>query len=128
MNFLDARLTGGDGDVTLLAGGLEFRMPPEIAGSWRPYCGHNITIGIGPEDLGISDINGGAGVIPATVILIESNGNTLMGTCAALGRELSGVAAKRTIKPRQEVFLRVNWAKAMLFERQSGRTLRVPAG
>jgi len=127
MNFLDGRLVGADGAVVFLASGQEMRMPAEVAGTWLPYRGQDVTVGFGPESVVVSG-NSGPGVIPGALILIESNGNTLMGTCVALGRDLTGVVATSGMGAGQEVFLSVDWEKAMLFEHKSGKMLSVPAG
>jgi multiple sugar transport system ATP-binding protein len=127
MNFLDGRLVGAGGGAVFLAHGQQVQIPAEVAGKWLACLEQDVTVGLGPENITVSDMNPGVGVIPGTVILIESNGNTLMGTCAALGRELTGVAVSgRTMAAGQEVFLSVDWAQAMLFDQKHGQTLAVP--
>jgi multiple sugar transport system ATP-binding protein len=127
MNFLDGRLIGSEGEVVLLAHGQQVPMPLGVATSWLPYRGQEVTVGVRPEDIVISDANPEGGVIRGTVILLESYWNTPMGTCLALGRGVTGVTSG-VATLGQDVFVRVDWTKAMLFEQKSGQTLSVPKG
>jgi ABC-type sugar transport system ATPase subunit len=129
MNFLDGTLVEAAANVVLRVSGEEVPVPAAVAANWWPYRGWDVTVGIRPENIVVSDNNPGTGVIPGTVILIELIGHTLMGTCAALGRDLTGLAnGKRTMVSGQQVLLKVDWAQAMLFDQKSGQALSIPAG
>ncbi len=82
MNFFDARLEAGEGDaMTVDTNVFKITVPPAKAEPFRSHIGHDVILGIRPED--IHDINyQPPGITPAefeaTVEVIEQMGNEMI--------------------------------------------------
>jgi multiple sugar transport system ATP-binding protein len=55
MNFAPARLRDGDGKLHADASGFGLELPGDIAARLRPYTGHDVIVGVRPEDLQVAN-------------------------------------------------------------------------
>jgi multiple sugar transport system ATP-binding protein len=132
MNCLDGHLQVIDGRPVLTGAGWKITVPHAVAARWQNLLDREVTLGIRPEEVaiasGFSDNTGDA--FPLTVRLVERDGRDtwvecVRGAMCVMGRwEARGLA----VEEGKTVMVSLNWQRAYVFERPSGRTLEVPAG
>ena len=118
MNFLDARATGAGVEVPALGATL-----PIAAGEARP-----LTVGLRPEHLSL-DHEGGGGGGALSVDLTEALGGVSYAHLVAGGGERLVVEERGEARARrgQRVGLRLDPARAMLFDARTGERIRARA-
>ncbi|NTF44651.1 ABC transporter ATP-binding protein [Rhizobium rhizogenes] len=116
MNFIDGQVVERNGVVELQAAeGLHWPLPD----SARAYRGKAVQLGIRPEHISI-DLDG----VPANIIVIEPTGSdTHLQLQAGSQTIVAAVRDRLSVSPGQAIPLRIDPAKAHLFDPSSGQRL-----
>ena len=115
MNFIQGRISGGDGQARFVSdGGLELPLP---AANVRD--GQEVTYGIRPEHIEI-----GEGGIPVSVVVVEPTGSETQ-VFGKAGKELIDAIVKDRIRarPGERIPFRINPANVHLFDRKSSQRI-----
>jgi multiple sugar transport system ATP-binding protein len=138
MNFTDGRLLSGDGGLRFVSDGWSLPLPPAKAVSWQPYLGRAVTLGIRPEDIGLSPVQERAR-LAAEVLLVEPLGHSCLltlrhrdwrGVALSSGAGAEGDLAAKRLQQEPMVEISFNLENACLFDRSTGVALNNsrPAG
>jgi len=115
MNFIQGRISGGDGQARFVSdGGLDLPLP---AANVRD--GQEVTYGIRPEHIEI-----GEGGIPVSVVVVEPTGSETQ-VFGKAGKELIDAIVKDRIRarPGERIPFRINPANVHLFDRKSSQRI-----
>lgn len=74
MNFLTAKVVDEGGQILIDEGSFKIAPDPAHVALLKAYVGKEVSFGIRPEDLDVSDQNPGVGIIPAKVTVVEPLG------------------------------------------------------
>jgi multiple sugar transport system ATP-binding protein len=79
MNFATVTMTDGNGRLTAKNGGLEIEVPANQAARLRSHVGHQLTLGIRPEDLRVANTSDPTGLtFPSKVEVVEQLGSEIL--------------------------------------------------
>jgi multiple sugar transport system ATP-binding protein len=119
MNF--APCTVGDGGASIaLDGGVTLPVPDALRAKAATRAGRKMTFGIRPENLAI----GGAGAVPAKVVLTEPLGSETLALVRLGTTEMTGrFSPEAGLKAGQDITISVAMSKMHLFDAESGVAL-----
>jgi multiple sugar transport system ATP-binding protein len=131
MNLLPATLDSSGGDWYATVGGCRIPIPPTARAALRPYAGHDILLGLRPEDLVSPDDmrDSEHGIIQATVARTESLGSELLVYLSlngdATSRPLTARLNRRaTVHQDAPAQIGVNLQRLYFFDPTNGAAIR----
>jgi ABC-type sugar transport system ATPase subunit len=117
LSFLDGEIQA---EAFVGTGG---RLPlPAEKNGWAAFAGRAATLGIRAEDIQLGMASGRA-TLEMEVSLVELLGRSCLATCTRTGWQLAALAEAPGPHEGQRVMVTLNLHSALLFDRQSGRTL-----
>jgi multiple sugar transport system ATP-binding protein len=131
MNFLDGRLQGCNGEISFasMPVGAKLNLEAGKAKEWAAHAGHEVTLGIRPED--VVPVAPGRGALVMQVVMIEALGAGCLVTLERQGWQATARFERRQgIEPQQAIEVCFQMEHAHLFDRQTGIALSSgrPAG
>ena len=119
MNFAAANLTS-DGKSIVLADGLKFDVPEKLRTASRGAGGQAVKFGIRPEHITL----GGAGAMPAKVVLTEPLGAETLALVRIGANEMTGrFQPEAGLKPGMDIQVSLAMSKIHVFDETSGVSL-----
>ncbi|EMA28870.1 ABC transporter ATP-binding protein [Haloarcula japonica] len=126
MNFLEGTLEESDaGKFELDLGGAIHNVPDEFTDALEPYLGDRVTLGIRPENIALNQDGVPANVHPATVEVVEPQGEkTVLELELATGQSIkAAVDPDTTVEMGDAVNLRFDRDSLQYFDPTTGKSL-----
>jgi multiple sugar transport system ATP-binding protein len=125
MNFATVTMADGNGRLTAKNGGLEIEVPAPHADRLRAHTGHQLTIGIRPEDLRVASSADPAGLtFSAKVEVVEQLGSeVLLDLRVGNDSMVAAVDPVVRVKARDTLRLAVNPGRLHFFDAESEKAV-----
>jgi multiple sugar transport system ATP-binding protein len=129
MNLLDGELSRDEADWRFRHGSCMLTIPPELGRTWAPFEGRPLTLGFHPEILRVGESADSFAVLPMTVMLTETAGDT---SYVYLRRESWNWTAIHDLRGAElptageSVKVKLNLVRAHLFDGVTGMALCHP--
>ncbi|HMC88243.1 MAG TPA: ATP-binding cassette domain-containing protein [Gemmataceae bacterium] len=124
MNFLEGRLEGCDGEMCFACPslGVKLNLGAGKAKEWAAHAGHEVTLGIRPEDL--LPVSPGRGGLVMQVVMIEALGSACLVTLERQGWQATArFDLRQGVEQQQAIEVCFQMEHAHLFDRQTGIAL-----
>jgi multiple sugar transport system ATP-binding protein len=125
MNFATVTMADGNGRLTAKNGGLEIEVPAPHADRLRAHTGHQLTIGIRPEDLRVASSADPAGLtFSAKVEVVEQLGSEVL-LDLRVGNDAMVAAVDPVVRVKTQDTLRlaVNPGRLHFFDAESEKAV-----
>ncbi len=121
MNFASIRVVDEGGEVHAVGDGIRLKLPGAAAARLKPYTGHDVTLGIRPEDLRIASDESANGLgFDAVVEVIERLGSEiLLDVKVGGGTMVAAVEPTVRAKVREQLRLALNPERLHFFDTQT---------
>jgi multiple sugar transport system ATP-binding protein len=127
MNFVPARLGGGDGRVDVLIEDINLPLPQERAGRLKDHLGKEVIFGVRPEHLNPArdgDARAGLAKLPVTFDLIQPTGSRAYGAFKLGGVEVTAeLQAHDAERPGERLDLHVDMNRAVVIDPTNDQVL-----
>ncbi|MDH3661719.1 MAG: sn-glycerol-3-phosphate ABC transporter ATP-binding protein UgpC [Alphaproteobacteria bacterium] len=127
MNFIPARLAGGDDRASILIDDIDLPLPEGRAGVLRDHLGMNILFGVRPEHLTRAreaETRAGLAKLPVTLDLIQPTGSRSYGSFKLGGVEVTAeLQAHDAERPGEKLELHVDMNRVVVIDPASERVL-----
>jgi multiple sugar transport system ATP-binding protein len=128
MNFFDATLTGGDGEVFVDAGAFRAELPADKAAIYRQHLGKPVTFGMRPEDIHDAEFAPPgifAAPVAAQVDVTELMGKEVNAYLLAGNHKFGAIVDPRTsFRAGNQVRVVMNMDNAHLFDHETEMAIR----
>jgi multiple sugar transport system ATP-binding protein len=115
MNLLDADVSFDDGGVLIKIGPAMLRVPRDVGSRFSDLNAGTVTVGIRPEDVGITGDDDASSAIEATVETVETLGRERLLHLTVAGQRLAILTGEAGCKRGQTVRIVLDAAKLHLF-------------
>lgn len=117
MNFIPARIRGGEGRMEVMTEGWGLPVPEQKRTALLPYADREVILGIRPDDLSEAGSRESPGIVKATVLVVQPVGSQIFLEVKAGGHDLlAAVDSGSRVRPQEKVLLEARLQNLHFFD------------